>query len=480
MLSPMGRGTAGLLRDLRQATLSQLETLFVKVIDPSQLQQNASKAHSRARIFTLNRTFWCWIWQALHPGSPCSEVVDQLQALTALLGDKAIDESSSAYCQARLELPVARLAKLFATSAQCAERAVVANHSKPLLAGRPIHVIDGSGARLPDTASNRSAYPPSKNMAEGAGFPFMRISALFSLASGALLDYATGSLHISELRLFTQLLPKLQPKDILMGDRAYGQYVIVALLLSAGVEFIGRVPSRTRKVDFRKVKKRLGFNDGLFAWTKPVRPSAVVDRAQWDALPVEIEVRMLRYKEERRGFRTKHFVIVTTLTDAVASPASEISAAYARRWRMEMCFDDLKTTLGMESLRCKSPGMLQKELLIFLIAHNLIRWLIASAAFEQQVDLERISFKGALGAFRQWSQAMAQEKAKYRRAELWGRLLRSLVEELVPHRPGRNEPRAVKRRTKYPPLNRKRCEYVQRWSRNKRRRAATAKRRANP
>lgn len=145
---------------------------------------------------------------------------------------------------------------------------------------------------------------------------------------------------------------------------------------------------------------------------------------------------------------------------------------------MEMCLDDLKTTLGMERLSCRSPELLKKELLVFLTAHNFLRWMMAQAAQGGSVDLERLSFKGTLDAFRQWTAALVQLRGarnRGQRAVLWRKFLLTLSADLVPSRPGRQEPRAVKKRSKYPPLTQPRSQYVDRWSRNQRRRAATAK-----
>ncbi len=147
-----------------------------------------------------------------------------------------------------------------------------------------------------------------------------------------------------------------------------------------------------------------------------------------------------------------------------------------------MCLDDIKTSLGMEMLSCRSPEMVQKELLMFLIAHNFLRWLMLQASQQSQVALERISFKGAMDAFRQWSQALAQlgSKAghKRKRAELWQKLLQTIAADAVPERPDRREPRAVKRRPKYQWLNKPRRKFKERPSRNERRRIARAKKKA--
>jgi len=138
-----------------------------------------------------------------------------------------------------------------------------------------------------------------------------------------------------------------------------------------------------------------------------------------------------------------------------------------------MCLDDLKTTLEMEALRGRTPDMVRKEAYTHLIAHNLIRATIAEAADQHSVALERISFKGALDAIRQFTQALAQARSKRKREELWAELLRTLASDLVPERPGRREPRAVKRKkNKYPRLDAPRHRFRDHPKRNARRKAA--------
>jgi hypothetical protein len=170
-------------------------------------------------------------------------------------------------------------------------------------------------------------------------------------------------------------------------------------------------------------------------------------------------------------------VLVTTLLDPKAYPVAELIAAYTRRWRLEMSLDDLKTTLGMESLHGKTPAMVHKELLVYLSAHNLIRWVIAKAATQESVDPERISFKGTLDGLRQWSLTWARSAiTPARRQKLWRQFLRTLARDLLPVRPRRQEPRAIKKRSKHPHLNRPRAQFTARPNRNTRRRNAIAKR----
>jgi DUF971 family protein len=296
----------------------------------------------------------------------------------------------------------------------------------------------------------------------------MRVVVLFSLASGAVLSLAQGSLHQSELALLATLLSQLTKGDILLGDRLFGSYVVVALLRGLEVDFVGRT---TRRLDGRRRTKRLGKNDWLVTWHKPAKASPWLALAQWIGLPAELPVRVVRGQVRCKGLRVREITVVTTLLDSKLYPPEQILRAYLRRWRLEMCFDDLKTTLQMEMLRGRSPAAVQQEVHARLIAHNLVRWTMASAAREHTVELERISFKGTLDAVRHFSAAMSRARSQAKRNELWAQLLRTLAADLVPQRPGRRAPRAVKRKkNKYPRLSRPRHLFRDRPKRHARRR----------
>lgn len=374
-----------------------------------------------------------------------------------------LDESDSAYVQARLRLPKETLeAVLHATAQAAASR----SPSKGPLQGRSIKVVDGSTIQLADTAANQKRYPQPSTQKKGCGFPVMKIVVLFCLHCGAILNVMTGNLHHHELRLLHLLWEGFQKGDILLGDRGFGEFVTVAGLCARGVDVVARLHG-ARKVDFRKAE-RLGHNDGLFVWKKGSNQSPVLSPEQWALLPMELTVRIVRFTAEIRGFRSRRVTLVTTLLDPKCYPAEELAALYKRRWRLELCLRDLKTTLGMEELRCKSPEMAEKELLAYLIAHNLIRCVMAEAAGLYEADLERLSFKGTVDALRQYSGAIAQARSRKMRQQLWEDFLVNLVRDLVPERPGRREPRAVKRRPKpYPLLNKPRKSFVEISHRNR-------------
>jgi hypothetical protein len=453
-LATLGRRTA---HCLRQATLGQLQDRIRDLLPAPLLSSEEEGPNSRQRDFPLRLTFECFLWQMLKLKTSCREVVRQVQALRTLHGRPAISEGDSAYIQARLRLPKERLEKALASTAQTADRRV---GPSPQLQRRPVKVADASSTQLADTPANQQRYPQPRSQKPGCGLPVMKFVVLFSRCGGAVLNVLTGNLHHHDLRLLRGLWDQLKKGDILLGDRAYGEYTTLAGLPQQGVDVVARLHQR-RKVDFRKAR-RLGKNDGLFVWRKGCQQSEILSPNQWDLLPAQITVRIVRFTATIRGFRHRRVTLVTTLLDPELYPAEELAALYARRWRLELCLRDLKTTLGMEQLRCKTPDMAEKELLAYLVAHNLVRCLIAEAVATHRVELERVSFKGSLDALRQFSDAISRAPNRNLRRQLWEQLLRTLARDLVPLRPNRTEPRAVKRRPKpYPLLNKPRRQFVE-------------------
>lgn len=437
---------------VRAYTLCELETRFRSCVPASLFPKAAEKQNSRDRIYTQWRTFWCLIWQNLQPDSSGREVARQVQALFILAEGPRISEEDSAYFRARARLPEDQFPKALAATAHAADQRAVSVRHHAALQGRNVKVVDGSTVTLPDTPKNRVAYPALQS--PPPNFPLMRIVALFSSASGAVLALAHGNLHQSELALFAALFTHLTKGDIVIGDRGFGHYVVVALLQALGVDFVGRT---ARPVDGRRRTKRLAKNDWLLTWEKPAQVSLWLALAQWAGLPATLVVRAVRGRVQCKGFRVREVTVVTTLLDPRLYPAQEVLGAYLRRWRMEMCLDDVKTTLRMDMLRGHTPAAVRQEAYARMIAHNLVRWTMASAARNQDVELERISFKGTLDALRQFGNAMSRARSRHQREHLWAQLLRTLAADLVPERPGRREPRAVKRKkNKYRRLNRPR------------------------
>jgi hypothetical protein len=452
-----------LTQEVRHASLAQLEHYLEGIFPPHLLAQADEGDNSRERIYSLWITFQCFLWQVLKPKTACREVVRQLQALFRLKGWGAVDESTGAYCTARQRLPKERLEAVLKACAATAEGRA---GKGGCLADRPVKVIDGSSTKLPDTPENQQRYPQPSEQTPGCGFPVLKFLLLFSLNSGSVLHAVMASLNNHDLRLLRQLQHEVKKGDILLGDRAYGEYTTLAWWPAQGVDVVARLHQK-RKVDFRKAR-RLAKNDGLFVWTKGYQQSDVLSAEEWAKLPDQITVRIVRFTAAIRGHRARRITLVTSLLDPQNYPAERLVALYARRWRLELCLRDLKTTMGMEELRCQSPDLAEKELLLYLIAHNVIRCLMAEVVARHQVDLERVSFKGTLDAARQYTATMLQARSARLRRQLWEDLLLTLARDLVPLRPGRSEPRAVKRRPKpFPLLTKPRHQFKEIEHRNR-------------
>ena len=437
-LAPLGKR----VHTLRQQSLSHLDLLFSPLLPTWLLSQTDEGPNSRERIYSVRRTFFGFLYQVLNPDCPCREVVRQIQSLFALLSPRRISQDTGAYCQARGRLPIDILARLRCAVAAHAEKA------GQLWKGFCVKAIDGTGISMPDTPKNQRAYPQSREQKPGCGFPFMKVVGVFSLATGALLDYARGNKHQHELSLLHRLLDQFKPGDLALADRGFSCYTLVALLWTKKVPVLFRL-HHARGRDLRK-GKRLGKYDRLLVWSKPKnwerRP--YLPLALWKGIPAQLPVRILRYSLRRAGYRTRSLTLVTTLVDAQLYPAEQLALLYAKRWQIELWFRDIKTSMGMEVLRCQSPKMIHKELEMFFIAYNLIRCFMIQASQAYEVEVPRLSFKGTVDGVRQFSVAIAQARSAKKQRELIHKLLQTIAADLVPQRPGRREPRAVKRRPK--------------------------------
>jgi hypothetical protein len=427
----------------RTRSAQEVESEFGQYLPKELFKPPATGAGSRKRLFPWDRTFWCFLWQALQPQTSCRAVVRKVQAQSEPQRLR-VDENTSAYCQARKRLPIQRLTEILRRSAESADR--IAGHRVPGW-DRPIKLLDATSFRMPDTPANRKAFTYPAGQKKGCGFPVAKALALLSLASGALLQVVTGKWSASELGLLQSLWALIDKGDLVLGDRAFGVYVVIANLFCLRADGLFRL-HQGRQLDKRRAT-RIGQNDWQVTWHKPPYQKApYLSARQWAALPESVAVRILYAKLPVKGFRTRDLWLVTTLLDPLLYPAERLVELYFRRWGIELCFRDIKTTMGMEDLRCLSPAMIHREILVFLIAHNCIRALMAEAARSHQVPTGRLSFKGTVDTVRGFHSELAHASSPRRLARLRHRLTEIIAVDQVPLRPHRSEPRAVKRRPK--------------------------------
>ena len=431
----------------RMNSLQELYELFGHLLPERLLAPSEKGVNSRERLFSTQVTFWAFAAQILSPGTACREIVRRVEVWwqETMGGEEAPSASTSAYCQARARLVPETLELIRGELAWSLERNVLTDER--WLKGRTVKIVDGTGLSMPDTAENQACWPQPGGQQPGCGFPVMKLVGLFSLGSGALLEARTGNLHEHESLLFRGLWSKLRKGDIILGDRGFCSYLALALLQQRGIDSVMRL-HQMRKADFRR-GRRLGADDRLIEWKKPEQRTEAWSELEYAALPEKLSLRMIRVKVAATGFRTRSVVIITTLIDPETYPADKIRELYGERWQVELHFQQIKTHLGMDVLRCKSPELITREVLMHQIAYNMARSLMQRSAHQHHVPLARISFKGTLDTLRHWSTIIAAAgRTPRRQQKLIDQMLALIAGDIVRERPGRSEPRAKKRRSK--------------------------------
>jgi hypothetical protein len=366
---------------------------------------------------------------------------------------RVLSEDESAYCQARRRLPTKLLYKLWYGVSRRLEQG-----STRRWCGLEVFIIDGAVCQTPDTPVNQKRWPQPCTQKQGCGFPHIRFLGLFSLASGALLRVKIASDRVSELRLLAKMWGLFRPGSLLVADRNFCSYAHLAYLLGRGLHFAFRLHGgRPQKL---QAGPRLGKHDQLVCWRKPKACPKSITPEQFAALPPILEVRLLRFATWVPGFRTRIIYLATSLTAADLYPREKLAELYRHRWQIELCFRQVKITLQMQHLRCKTPAMVIKEILMHCISYNLARNLMLTAALTYHACAQRLSFKGTLDTLRHWACALyTVDQRPRKKNNFLAQMLYAIALDPVPERPNRSEPRALKRRPKkYPFLTKPRKE----------------------
>ncbi len=393
-------------------------------------------------IYTPAVTIWVFLSQCLSADHSCRDAVAQLMAWRLAKGLPACSAETGAYCTARDDLPEEVCSELARDIGRQVDEEAPAQWR---WLGHRVHVVDGSTLTMPDTTENQKEYPQQSGQALGCGFPLARIVVLFSLAVGTVLNAAIGKYEgkeTGENSLFRTLHETLQEGDVVLADRYFSGWFDIALLLQRGVHSVVRKHQR-RHTDFR-TGQRLGPGDHLVCWSKPSRPEWMSEET-YATLPDELTLREVRIRVVQRGFRTKELVVVTTLLNADKYEATQIATLYRRRWQAELNLRSLKTVLQMDHLRCKTPHRVRNEFWMHLVGYNLIRQLMAVAAFQAGVEPWTVSFKGTLQTLNNLLPLLSTSISTAAWCEA---MLKAIATHVVGNRPDRFEPRVKKRRPK--------------------------------
>lgn len=402
----------------------------------------AARATWQGWIYTPAITVWVFLSQCLSADHSCRDAVARLIAWRVAQGQRPCSAETGAYCTARGNLPEEAVHELVRDTGM--ETDDLADEGW-LWQGRRVRVVDGSTITMPDTPANQAAYPQQENQKPGCGFPIARIVVVFSLAVGTVLDAAIGKYQgkqTGENSLFRTLYDVLTEGDVVLADRYFSGWFDIALPLARGVDVVVR-KHQLRHTDFR-TGQRLGKDDQLVSWRKPQRPTWM-SREQYAELAAELTLREVRIHVAQKGFRTRWLVVVTTLVDAEAYPPEAIALLYRQRWQAELHLRSLKTVLQMDHLRCKTPQRARNEFYTHLLGYNLLRAVMATAAFQADRSPWQISFKGTLQTLKEFLPILLTSVP----SELWcDALLTAVATHVVGNRPDRFEPRLVKRRPK--------------------------------
>jgi len=423
---------------------------FADVLPEEKIQAAFDKAgvafaQEEDEVYSPPVTLWAFLSQVLFKQEQrsCVAAVARVVVLMAALG-KQVSGNTGAYCRARAKLPEAVIERLARTLAEGCERSLP---EAWLWHGRHVHLVDGTTVSMPDTEANQQAWPQHGAQRQGLGFPIARMVALLSLATGMLRGMALGRYmgkETGETALLRELFDQLPAGDIILADRYYSSYFMIALLWQLGLDFVGRLHQK-RTVDFRR-GRRLGKGDHIVRWTRPAKPDWM-DQETYDRMPESLELRELEVQVDQPGFRSESLVVVTTLSDAQQYSKDDLAELYHKRWLAELDIRSIKISVGLDVLRCCSPEMVRKEIWTCLLAYNLIRKTMLEAAEKSQLSPRQLSFTAAMQKIAAgWIAVLGLAEPEM--ALLIELHLKDMASYQVGDRPDRVEPRAIKRRPK--------------------------------
>ena len=443
---------------------------FASILDSERIHEVFRKHKSLfGGIYETTIVLWAFLGQVLRDGkeASCQSAVGRIIAFLIRAGEAPPTADTGDYCKARAKLSEFAIKEICIEIAAGAERQV---DSKQLWKNRNVYLVDGLTFQMPDTSENQAAYPQHTAQKPGLGFPIARVTGLISLATGATINMALGKYKgkgTGETSLFKQLFGSLKKGDVVVADRHYCSYWLICALMQMGVVICFR-KHQARHTDFRK-GTRLGKNDHRISWKKGVRPEGM-SQEEYALLPNEIILREIRYVIEEPGRKQQPFVIVTTMLDAKGENAitkDEIAELFGFRWNVELDFRSIKSNMNLAHVRCKSPEMVHREFWITMLAYNLIRTTIALAATLADMKPRQISFTSACQfVLAGWQEICRIENSA--QLEVYCRkMLLSISQCVVGDRPGRFEPRVVKRRRdQYKRMAQPRAELRKRLEKN--------------
>jgi hypothetical protein len=428
-------------------------------------------------VYTPALVLWALVSQAFFKGEQRSltAAVTRIAAWWAAGGRVVSSTNTGAYSRARMKIPADLVAWIVRRIAQLAESSV--DLAQPIDAqqakartmqvtieevrSQPIQgrvlLVDGFTVDAADTPDNQAEYPQNPAQKEGLGFPILRCVSLISMATGMLCDLAIGPYcgkEAGETALLRRLLDNLHEGDVLVADSYYCTYWLLAMCKARGVDIV--MKNHHKREDAPGDAKPICKGQRKVIWKLPARPEWM-SIEEYQQMPESIEVRLVDVQVHERGFRTESFTVATTILSHRVYTANWIASAYRVRWLVELDIRSIKCSLGMETLRAKTPEMVRTELWSCLLAYNLIRLKMLQSGIDGWRDPRSMSFSRTLVLLATTWVLCAACRINDSLIKLGKN---QPLDELVGHRPGRVEPRVNKRRPKILKLmTQPRCDF---------------------
>jgi putative transposase len=431
---------------------------FASVLDAESIQQvfREEKAlFGQEDVFSTQIVLWAFLAQTLRDGKgvACSAAVADIAAYMLQTGQRPPSGDTGDYCRARAKLNLAAIRRLVRESAGQLEGQA---HRSWLWKGLHPKLVDGFTFTLPDTPENQEVFPQIGAQQPGVGLPIARVCAVISLATACVCDLAIGPYEgkeTGETALLRERLETFDENDVVVFDRYYGSFMMLALLRQRGLHVCTRL-HQLRHSDFRR-GRRLGPGDHLITWTRPQRPRWM-SQEQYDQIPETLTLREVKFEVKVPGCRTESLTIITTLTDPQAYSREDLAELYGFRWNVELDIRQIKQTLHLDHVRCKTPEMVRRELWVTVLAYNLIRKVIATSAAVHRKQPRHLGFTLACQSILASWMIFSTGSCRDSRA-MGAMMLARIAANEVANRPGRIEPRVLKRRRhRYPLMQRPR------------------------
>ena len=452
-IEPTRSGTSNRFQTVAEGFLQQPGLPFSEVLTAEAIRKTFAQSGSlfaEEDIYSTPIVLWAFLAQVLRggKGGACAAAVADIAAYMQQMGGRSPCGDTGDYCRARAKLDRQALGDLTRQAAEQLERQVDPSW---LWHGLHAKLIDGFTFTMPDTPANQRRFPQQNTQAAGVGLPIARGCAVLSLATAGIFDVSIGPCQgkqTGETALLREILDCLHEGDLAVFDRYFCSFLMLAKLQLRKVHFCTRVHQH-RRVDFRR-GRRLGPDDHLITWVRPEKPDWMSDE-EYRQVPETITLREVRFQVTVPGRRVKNLTVVTSLIDSDLYTKEDIAELFGFRWNVELDIRAIKQTLGLDHVRCKTPTMVELELWVTLLGYNLIRKLIATAAAVHGKQPRKIGFTLACQTvLSSWMLLATGACRDVRR--LWREALERIAANEVADRPGRIEPRVIKRRRHHYPL----------------------------